>query len=359
MTPRFTPYLLALAALAGCNAAVPKVAGHNIVLPQHAPSRQVQALESPDAATGDSGSNSAAVCKNGVAGPSTNDPATGAFTNEWDCAPGGGIAKVINEGVSDPQTGDGHYDQTTIFEDGTLKVWHFTFDTSDDFLTTTYAGNSDDGSETYSGTYTYLQFDQAHSQMHEVWNLHEGTYVTDGLVATDGTSFDGTQSFDDPNTTVSPDWTTHSITNPDGTFSQDVHFAGDGFTSDYTYAMNSDGSSDYAFTTDLDSTAAAPDFNGSYAYNADGSGEGSYTQLFDDGSTDLIHDVINSDGSVVESWSFDDVATEQSVDQEGSMTWNLDGSGEGSVTSHVVGGDAQTCDVHVSADGAQTVDNCR
>lgn len=68
--------------------------------------------------------------------------------------------------------------------------------------------------------------------------------------------------------------------------------------------------------------------------------------------------MINVDGSVVESWTFDDETTEQAIDQEGSMTWNADGSAEGSVTNHVVGGGDQTCAIHVSADGVQTIDEC-
>ncbi len=68
--------------------------------------------------------------------------------------------------------------------------------------------------------------------------------------------------------------------------------------------------------------------------------------------------MINVDGSVVESWTFDDETTEQAIDQEGSMTWNAGGSAEGSVTNHVVGGGDQTCAIHVSADGVQTIDEC-
>ncbi len=365
MTPRFIRLALAplalplIGAFAGCNGAVPRVSGHNLVIPDRSPTRQVQALSSPstDDTESGSGNDAQAYCLDGQAGPSTNDP-DGTFTSEWDCAPGGGIASISNAGFSDPNTGDGHYDQTTVFEDGTLNVWHFTFDTSDDFLSTTYTGVSDDGTESYVGTYTYSADHPNQSQMHEEWNLHEGTYVTDGLVSNDGTSFDGTETFDDPATDASPDWSLDEVTNPDGTFSQDVHFAGDGFVSDYTYAVDAAGAADYSFATDLTDTDANPDYDGAYHYAADGSGEGGYRQLFDDGSTDDVHDVINADGSVDESWSFDDVATEQSVDQEGSMHWNVDGSADGTVTNHIVDGGDQTCEVHIDADGSQTVDNC-
>jgi hypothetical protein len=122
--------------------------------------------------------------------------------------------------------------------------------------------------------------------------------------------------------------------------------------------LGSDGVAQYSFATDLDSTQVNPDYDGAYTYNADGSGNGSYTQHFDDGSTDLITDVIPGDGTLSESWSFDDVSTEQSVDQEGTLNWALDGSAAGTITTHVVGGGEQTCDIHISADGAQTVDNC-
>src|SRR5262249_40598852 len=162
-------------------------------------SRAVQALDAPSSdgtseGTGADG-NANAQCFGGVAGPSTQNP-DGTFTSEWDCQPGGGIASITNAGVSDPVTGDGNYDQTTNFEDGTSKVWHFTFDTSADFLTTTYTGVRDDGSESYNGTYTYNAADPDHTLMHEEWNLHEGTYITDGTISQDGLEFSGTQSFD-------------------------------------------------------------------------------------------------------------------------------------------------------------------
>jgi hypothetical protein len=195
--------------------------------------------------------------------------------------------------------------------------------------------------------------------MHEEWNLDEGTYVIDGLIANDGTTFDGDESFDDPRTEASPDWTLSMVSNEDGSFSQDVHVEGDGYTSDYTYAVSALGEADYSFETDMSDTEAHPDWTGEYHYAADGSGEGNYRQLFDDGSTLDVEDVIGADGSVDESWVFDDVATEQDVDQEGHMTFAPDGSGSGTVATHVVGGDDQTCDVAIGANGAQTVENCR
>lgn len=358
MNRRFTPFALAVTslALAACEGSVPDVKGRDLVIPDRSPSRAVQALSSPSTADASSGSNSEAYCLDARAGLQQFNE-DGSFITETDCSPGGGIAKVRNEGTQD-ELGNGSYDQTTIHEDETQHVWHFTYTTSADFLTTTYVGVSEDGSETYEGVYTYLgQVGEVTSNdMTELWNLDEGTYQTAGIVGSDG-SFAGTQSFDDPATDASPDWIMDSVSNADG-FSQDVHFVGEGFVSDYTYVVDALGNADYAFATDMEGTEVDPDFAGEYVYAADGSGSGSYMQSFDDGSTLLVSDVIAADGSLVESWIFDDSATDQDVDQEGSMAWALDGSASGTVTSHVVGGGEQTCDVNVSADGVQTIANC-
>lgn len=344
--------VISLLALAACEGSVPEVKGHDLVIPDRAPNRAVQALSSPSTNDTSAGSNSEAYCLDARAGLQQFNE-DGTFVTETDCSPGGGVAKVRNVGSQD-QLGNGSYDQITVFEDDSQSIWHFSYLTSADFLTTSYTGTSEDGSESYQGVYTFL--DPTSSNMDEVWNLHEGTYLTEGIVGNDG-SFDGTQAFDDPATEANPDWTSDSVSSAEA-FSQDVHFVGDGFISDYSYAVDALGGTEYSFATDMDGTEIDPDYAGSYSYAADGSGSGSYTQDFDDGSTLVVSDVINADGSLVESWSFDDAATEQALDQEGSMSFRLDGSAVGTVTSHVVGGGAQTCDISVSADGVQSIDNC-
>jgi hypothetical protein len=335
------------------------VTGHNLVIPDRSPSRAVQALDSPstsDASSGSGdGSQASAYCKGGHAGSETSNP-DGSFDNLWLCD-GGGITQIENKGQQDPTTGDGAYDQITTYADGSTQTWHFTISYDASTQSSVYNGQSQDGSETYTGTYTAIPNDTTHSHMHEVWNLAAGTYVDDGVVGNDG-SFVGTETFDDPNTAASPDWSANMTTNADGSFSQDVVYNGAGFTSDYTYSVAVDGHADYSFKTDLTDTSVNPDYQGSYTYQADGSGQGSYTQNFDDGSTDLVSDTIHADGTTDETWKFDDASTAINPDQTGAMTWHPDGSGEGTVTTFVVGGGQQTCDVHIASNGSQTVDNC-
>ena len=107
MISRFTrlfSYSLPLFALA-CNGAVPKVTGHNLVIPDRSPSRAVQALDSPstsDASSGSGdGSSAHAYCKGGHAGTETSNP-DGSFDNIWLCDAGGGITQIENKGTSDP-----------------------------------------------------------------------------------------------------------------------------------------------------------------------------------------------------------------------------------------------------------------
>ncbi|HEY4220006.1 MAG TPA: hypothetical protein VGO62_01660 [Myxococcota bacterium] len=235
MTTRFIPYLALTLAVAGCNGAVPHVSGHNLVIPDRSPSRQVQALDTPstsDAAAGSSGHENA-FCQGGTAGSQTSE-ADGSFDNIWNCEAGGGMTTIENKGLVDPTTGDGAYDQITTFDDGTTSTFHFTVDSSDDFLTQTYVGSSDDGSESMTSVYTYHADDFSQMHVHEVWTRADGVYTIDGDQPVDGSSFAGTESFDDPATAASPDWSMVESNNADGSFSQTVHFNGDGFVSDYT-----------------------------------------------------------------------------------------------------------------------------
>lgn len=357
---RFRPapsaLLLALAAggatLTACEGAVPRVDGKEIVLPSRAPNKRVQALEAPSTDNADANAN--AFCAGGGVQTRNEFNDDGSFVSEFTCDAGGGIASFRNEGLIDPATGDGAYDQITVLEDGSESAWHFVVDTLEDGVTQVYDGTSDDGVETSHSVYVYA--DDARTEVTETWHSAAGDYVIEGAYLADG-SWEGTTAFDDPSTAPSPDYVYDEIRSADGTSSQVVHMNGDGFTTDYDYSVNEDGSSRYAFDTDLTDTLVAPDFSGSYRYNADLSGEGSYLERFDDGSRMTVNDVIRADGSLTESWSFDDVSTDADVDQEGSIDFAADGTGEGTVTSHIVAGQSQTCQIHI-ADGVSTVDHC-
>jgi hypothetical protein len=121
LIPLLTP-LASLAILSGCDAGVPKVHGSDPVLPTSPLSRAVQALSSPSTANtkGGSGNDAQAYCLGGEQTVNEQN-LDGTFVSEWDCAPGGGIDKVRNEGQGD-NNGDGHYDQITTFESGAVQV---------------------------------------------------------------------------------------------------------------------------------------------------------------------------------------------------------------------------------------------
>jgi len=353
--PFLKPTLLALSALSlpACEGAIPSVSGKEIILPSRSPNKRVQALEAPSATATDE-ANANAFCLGGGVQTRNEFNEDGSFVTEFTCEPGGGIQSFRNEGTVDPVTGDGAYDQVTVFEDGSESVYHLLLDTLEDG-SQVYDGSSEDGSTTSHSVYVRLA--DGGSQVNESWSTPDGDYLIDGQHLGDG-SWDGTTVFDDPATEASPDYVVDEVRGADGTSIQDVSSAGAGFTSDYTYSVDADGSSRYDFSNDFTDTLVNPDFNGTYRYATDGSGSGSYTQHFDDGSSMLVSDEIRSDGSLLQSWSFDDIGTEAAVDQEGAIEFASDGSGEGSVTTHVAGGASQTCQVHISADGVATIDNC-
>lgn len=353
--PFLKPTLLALSALSlpACEGAIPSVSGKEIILPSRSPNKRVQALEAPsvdDAAD----ANAESFCLGDGVQTREEFNEDGSFVTEFTCEAGGGIQSFRNEGTIDPLTGDGEYDQVTVYEDGSDSVYHFVLDTLDDG-SQVYDGSSEDGSTTSHSIYAPLE--DGSSLVNESWSTPDGDYLIDGQYLADG-AWDGTTTFDDPATDANPDYVVDELRAADGTSIQDVSTVGEGFTSDYTYSVDVDGSSRYDFSTDLTDTLVSPDFDGTYLYAADGSGTGSYLENFDDGSSMLVSDEIRSDGSVLESWSFDDISTEAAVDQEGAIDFAVDGSGEGSVTTHVIGGDSQTCQVHISADGVATIDNC-
>jgi hypothetical protein len=342
---------LALPALVACEGSVPQVKQHQAVVPSLTPNTAVQALDAPSSEDADAEAMSG-ECEEWVEVSSTYDEAAGTFASEYACTAGGAIERTTTEGQGD-MMGNGSYTQTYFLRDGSEIVWSYTY--TSDQVSTTYVGTSSEG-DTYEGTYTYLDMDT--TQVHEVYTTADGIYTTDGISANDGSSFDGSTAFDDPNTAASPDYVYENTQQDDGSYSQVVQSAGDGWTSSYTATFEVDGSFDYQFQTDLTETVVAPDYAGSYGYAADGSGEGEYTQSYDDGSSLLVSHVIAADGSYDESWTFDDAATDQGVDQEGSIHYAADGTGSGTITTHVVNGDDEICAVSVSADGTSSVDDC-
>ncbi len=342
--------VLAVAALAACDSAVPQASDRGAVLPSIAPRSQIAALAAP---APDEAAAEVPACEDWVELENTWDGITGAFHSVWQCESEGVVQRSITDGVDN---GDGTGTFTRVFEvDGVaVETWTFAYTTSDDNLNQTYTATSDQGG-TYQGSYVYAE--DGSSTVHEVWTLAEGTYLIDGAYDAAG-NFTGTTRFDDPATEASPDYVVENSMLDDGGFRQEVNSQGDGFTSHYIADFSAAGATHYTFETDDTSSAVDPDFVGSYDWDASGAGSGSYTQSFDDGSLLTVSDTFGGDGSTDESWVFDDATTEQPVDQEGQVHYAADGSGEGTITTHVVGGAAETCQIHIDAAGNTSVDNC-
>jgi hypothetical protein len=316
-------------------------------------SRAVSSPLNDDTASADDQSAST-ECVEWVAEEESYHPSTGEFVYRYTCAVGGDIAVSETRGVDDG-AGNGSYTTTYTMRDGSVVAWSYTYALDADGVTQHYQGESTTG-ESFVATYVYQA--NGDSLAHEVWTLAEGVYTVDGTNFNDG-RFAGTEQFDDPTTAASPDWSMEYSEGADGTFSQVVSGSFDGWLTEYSYAVASDGSAAYAFTYDELATTAAPDFAGHYDYAADGSGSGSYRQLFDDGSVLDVVDSFTSDGKVTESWRFDDATTELALDQEGVMNHDVDGSGSGSIVFHLSDGSSQTCQVTVNADGTSLIDNCQ
>lgn len=341
--------------LAACDSTSPdQNTGFAPVLPalEFGRSRAVSSPLTGDSAAADDQS-APTECVEWVTEEESYSPATGEFVYRYSCAVGGDIASYETRGVDDG-AGNGSYTTTTNLRDGSVVAWSYTYTLEADGVTQHYQGESTAG-ETFVASYVYQA--NGDSLAHEVWTMAEGVYTVDGTYFSDG-RFAGNEQFDDPTTAASPDWTMQYAENADGTFSQVVSGSFDGWQSDYSYAVASDGSAVYAFTYDELATTAAPDFAGHYDYAADGSGSGSYRQLFDDGSVLDVVDSFTSDGKVTESWRFDDATTEPALDQEGVMNYDVDGSGSGSITFHLSDGTSQTCLITVNADGTSLIDNC-
>ncbi|MCC7069677.1 MAG: hypothetical protein IT383_00025 [Deltaproteobacteria bacterium] len=285
--------VLAVAALAACDSAVPQASDRGAVLPSIAPRSQIAALAAP---APDEAAAEVPACEDWVQTEDTWDGVTGAFHSVWQCESEGVVQRSITDGV---QNADGSGSFTRSFEvDGVvIEVWSFNFTTSADGLTQTYDATSDQGG-TYQGSYVYAE--DGSSTVHEVWTLAEGTYLIDGAYDAEG-NFTGTTRFDDPATEASPDYVVQDSRLDDGGLRQEVNSQGDGFTSHYIADFSADGVTHYTFETDDGSSAVNPDWVGEYTWDISGAGSGGYTQSFDDGSLLAVSDTFGGDGSTDES----------------------------------------------------------
>lgn len=341
---------LAVLGLGACESAVPRANDRGTVLPSIAPRTQIAALAAP--AT-DEAAAEVPACEDWQLIEDSYDGVTGAFHSVWQCESEGVVQRSITDGVDN---GDGTGSFTRSFEvnGAAVETWTFEYHLSDDGLSQIYTATSDQGGS-YQGVYTAGE--DGGTIVHEAWHLAEGEYLIDGEYDADG-NFTGTTRFDDPATEASPDYLVRDSRLDDGGFRQEVDSREDGFSSHYIADFSAEGTTHYSFETDDTSTEVNPDWVGSYHWDASGVGSGNYTQSFDDGSSLVVTDTFAADGSVEESWTFDDATTEQAVDQEGSVRYAADGTGEGTVTTHVVDGEAETCQIHIDAAGNTSVDNC-
>jgi hypothetical protein len=283
----------------------------------------------------------------------TYDEATGEFRYQYDCPVGGDIASSVTVGKDDGQ-GNGHYTTTYLMRDGSAEVWESDYTVGADGASQHVDSTSDDG-QTLSGDY---QFGTGGiTWAHEVWTGAEGTSVSDYVTTPDGTST-GTSVFDDPSTEVSPDWTSEFTYGADGSYTTTSTGTYEQWAVVTTVIGQPDGSVEYLYTYDDPSTAVSPDFEGQASLKADGSGEGDWMGSYDDGSVSSGFDVYAVDGTVHETWTWDDPATTPSPDQEGSTTYQPDGSAAGTVTEHAADGSSATCPFTMSAVGEVTWGEC-
>ena len=346
--------------IGACEGSTPQLSEESVlpdlVLPQaglqKSGSAKALLLTADDAATSDEESEEEeSECLEWVTVEESFDEETGAFAYHYSCAEGGDIATSSTIGVDDFQ-GNGSYTYTLVLRDGTEIIWEYVYVLGDDGISQVFDATSNEG-ETYHGVRTYL--DDDNTMVDETWGLIEGSYILQGTYDEEG-RFNGTSIFDDPNTEASPDYTLEHAENADGSFSQSVDGVFEGWLSQYTYALNADGTVDYDFLSDDLATIASPDFVGVYHYNADGSGDGAYTQNLDDGSLIDVVDLFDAAGVVTESWTFDDAATALAVDQEGEIVYQPDGTGVGTVTFHFDDAESLTCAVTVSGEDESTLD---
>ncbi len=349
--------LAAVVAATGCDDGVPTVRfADDPVVPGLDVHRGPATLSSPltVATNGGERQDDEGACEQWDIVAETFDQSTGRFSGEYVCPSGGDIASYTVDGV-DNLDGTGHYTQTRQLRDGREVVWEFVFTYSYDGADQSFTGTSSLG-EYFWGDYRYEQNGDEH--IDEEWRLVEGTYRNRGVLRTDGL-FIGTRAFDDPDTEVSPDWMIALEIDDDGAYVQTVDHTQNGIHRDYTYVVKPDGTAVYVFENDLVDSLANPDFVGEYIYNPDGSGAGSYLQRFDDGSTNLVEDVFLTGGGLIESWTFDDAATERATDQTGELVYDLAARvAEGFVVWVMDDGAERRCALSVNGDGVTTIADC-
>jgi len=308
---------------------------------------------SEDAGEAGDGSGQPRSCVAWVTVEESYDAATGEFRYQYDCPEGGDIASIVTVGNDDGQ-GAGHYTTTYQMRDGSTQVWEADYATGADGTSQHVDSASNDG-QTLVGDYQYGP--GGITIAHEVWTGAEGTSVTD-YTTTPGGAYSGSSVFDDPSTEASPDWTTEFSYEADGTYTYTSTGTWEQWAVVTEVVGQPDGSEAYVYSYDDPATAVLPDYEGQAALAADGTGEGTWTGLADDGSVSTGHDVYAADGSVFETWTWDDPATAQAPDQEGETTYHVDGTATGTVTEHAADGSSVTCPFSMTADEAVTWGEC-
>lgn len=338
-----------------CGGAVPQTDQSELVIPDVEVARSASARSLPLSNGGEGASEEEeeySECGEYITIEESYDEETGDFRYEYECADDGGdVERTITEG-NDDGAGNGYYTSKYIMRDGSEEVWTVEYRLLEDGATQETTGTNNFG-ESYVVLRTYQADGSALAE--EVYTYNEATYTLSGVYDAEG-RFSGDYIVDLNSTPdINPDYTMVHIENADGSMSQSYDGVDEfGNIGHYDYSVSATGDVEYSFTNDSPATLVTPDIEGDYSYIADGSGEGGYLQRYDDDSLMTVEDIINADGSVIESWVFDDGATPQDVDQEGIMTYNVDGSGSGTVTTFVESGDSQTCDITIDVDGTTT-----
>jgi hypothetical protein len=165
-------------------------------------------------------------------------------------------------------------------------------------------------------------------------------------------------SRDELATAVSPDSTGDFTINTDGSGSGSLRY---NFDHDiyqvYTVDQAADGSYTSTVLYEDPGTPISPDGSGVFHIAADFSGNGTYTESYVDGAGAVSgvrqeDYVYVRDGSTLESFRFDDVATAYDPDTDGDTTYEYDGSGTGEWRRHDATGVIQTCQYSFDSAGS-------
>jgi len=258
-------------------------------------------------------------------------------------------------GQQRPVLESGEYRETTTYTDGQQDVIDYGYAA---FAEATELWGASPEGDTLQATLRSLPEGE---ESLERWE-RAGVYrlVSRELYAADG-SYRVEYSYDDLATSASPDQEGDYAVAPDGSGAGHLAQAGeDGSFAVYDYRFGIDGSVSGTYTWDDPATLPEPDIEGEWTEDPlTGSTEQSYTLHYGDGTELLVHEVIAADGSIDQTYVWDDPDTPVAPDVEGRFHYLADGSGEGRVLLRGEHGQSTVCDYVLGPAGRVDTEVCR